>query len=356
MNLSIGAGVVGWTGGIACFQPSTGYGVDASAATGLVAVGRWTQDFSNSGGASGAMAIDVEQGTFKYYSGTGVDLITQANVGGIAWIIDDQTLGLTNGGGARSPAGIIVQVDSDGGVWCEMSLSTAATLLALLGTAAASTAMYARAVVTALSGAYTGSTTGTLTASANAAFGTQDGVATLAVGDVVWLQEGLTNLTAASDAGPYVIQSLGSASSKWILSRPSWWASGAQIPQHPVDIGPEGTFWQGTQWKSFAVKGSNTVDANAPKAFVGCVTQSVMLVAGTVTISNVGILSASKTGIGATRTTANTCTATTGGYQCNGAPTAGAIGTGSVVVFATVAAGTINNADVSTLSVTITNW
>ncbi len=60
--------------------------------------------------------------------------------------------------------------------------------------------------------------------------------------------------------------------------------------------------------------------------------------------------------IGFTRSTANTCTATTGGYVLNGAATPGVLGTASFAVMASVAAGTINNADISTLQALVCNW
>jgi len=117
--------------------------------------------------------------------------------------------------------------------------SVLADLNTLFGTSeGAGNAFTARAVVSLLSGAYTGSGTGTLTASANAAFGTQDGVSTLAVGDVVLLQAGTTNLTAAKDAGPYTISVLGSGTVKWVLTRPLWWATGATAPlSQRIEIG-----------------------------------------------------------------------------------------------------------------------
>jgi hypothetical protein len=53
--------------------------------------------------------------------------------------------------------------------------------------------------------------------------------------------------------------------------------------------------------------------------------------------------------------TANTCAATDGGYVLNGNPTPGVVGTASAEIMASVLAGTINNVDVSSLHITITN-
>src|SRR5262249_6780178 len=76
--------------------------------------------------------------------------------------------------------------------------------------------------------AYGGTGTGALTESANGALAAQDGL-TIAVGDILFLPHGLTNVTAA-DVGPWVVTGLGGASSKWTLVRPSWWPHGSAIP------------------------------------------------------------------------------------------------------------------------------
>lgn len=215
-----------------------------------------------------------------------------------------------------------------------------------------------RAVVTTLQ-AYGGSTTGILTETANGAISAADGV-TLAVGDVVFIQEGTTNLTAASDAGPYMVTALGGASAKWVLTRPSWWQTGAAIQESQViDASGEGTLYAGTSWRAFCGKGQ-IVDTNDPVFWVREVTQSITLAAGTAIISNVGIRSASKSNVFLTRTATGGTVTSTIAYcptaaGANGI-TAGALGTGSVVVQATVAAGTIANADTSTLAATVFNW
>jgi hypothetical protein len=64
------------------------------------------------------------------------------------------------------------------------------------------------------------------------------------------------------------------------------------------------------------------------------------LVAGTVTVTDAQVVATSRVVV--TRNIANTCTNTTGGYQVTKT-------TGSFTVIACVAAGTINNADISTL-------
>ncbi len=110
----------------------------------------------------------------------------------------------------------------------------------------------------------------------------------------------------------------------------------------------------GTTWV-VTNTGTSVVGTTTFTMFPRSVTQSITLVAGTATITNVPVVSATKTGVYGVRTTANTSTATTGGYHPVGAMTPGALGTASIVYDATVAAGTINNADISTLAVTIVN-
>ncbi len=217
----------------------------------------------------------------------------------------------------------------------------------------ATTAIYsgdrARGVLTAL-GAGTFAL-GVYTATANGAMAAQDGL-TIAVGDTVLILEGTTNLTNAYDGGPYVVTSLGSAGSQVVLTRPAWWAHGATVqPGAQVHVAA-GTLWANTFWKS-CVAAAVVVGTTATQLIVGRVSVlAQVLVAGTKTLSGVPLLASAS--VVFNRTTANT-TALTIWYN----PitlTPGAIGTASLVVNAQVAAGTINAADISTLTVTIVNW
>lgn len=215
----------------------------------------------------------------------------------------------------------------------------------------------ARAVVTTLQ-AYGGTGTGTLTESANGAISAADGV-TLAVGDIVFIQEGTTNLTAAKDAGPWQVVALGDGSNKWSLIRPSWWTHGAAVIQGvTIELGGEGTAYAGTSWKSFAGTGK-LVGTDAPVFWPKAVQGSTALVGGTFTIS-APVRSTTKTAVSLARiATGGTVTSTIRycptSAGANGL-TAGVIGVGQVVVQATVAAGTIANTDTSTLAWRVQNW
>jgi hypothetical protein len=355
-----------WGGGMVASDTS-GNLVKADAGTAVIVLGTARKNVNNLNtnppfGAAGAIVAEVVLGVQPMNISTDGGAITNANRYQDVFVVDDQTISLSDGGGARLRAGYLFNIDPTSGLANVMFGDATPTARAAAGGAAsASTAYKARAVVTALSGAYTGSTTGVLTASANAAFGTQDGVATLAVGDTVFLPEGTTNITAASDAGPYVITALGAAGAKWILTRPSWWETaavvGTAVPIGAIiEIGGEGTNYGGSEWKIFAAKGQ-IIDTNAPLLWPKVLNRSVTLVAGTATaITNMPVRGTTgQTAITFFRTTINTATATIQ-YGVVPVPTAGAIGTASIVPMAQVGAGTINNADISTLIMTVTNW
>jgi hypothetical protein len=207
---------------------------------------------------------------------------------------------------------------------------------------------FARLATAAALAAYTAAG-GVLTANANGAMATVDGVAP-AVGDRILLTAG----AAAADNGLYVVTSLGGASAKFVLTRAPDWYTGAVLPPATTCEVSEGTLYAQSTWKN-TTAGFCTVDTSACTMYPRMVSQSLALVAGTTTITNVPILSATKTLVTSNRTTANT-TASTITYQTVGAMTPGLVGTASLVYDATVAAGTINAADVSTLTISVFNW
>lgn len=89
--------------------------------TDLVAgVARATVD--NTGGAQGAKDVEVRRGLFTFENSTAGDLIAQANVGAVCYVVDDQTVALTNGGATRGIAGRILGVTADGKVLVQVGL------------------------------------------------------------------------------------------------------------------------------------------------------------------------------------------------------------------------------------------
>ena len=82
------------------------------------AVGRADAPADNSGGAAGDLTVDVRKGIFRFANSAGADEIGPEDVEGTAYIVDDETVALTDGGATRSVAGKIYDVDAQG-VWIE---------------------------------------------------------------------------------------------------------------------------------------------------------------------------------------------------------------------------------------------
>lgn len=112
-----------WGGALAVLD--AGYLAPGRTAASLVCVGRIRKTSDNTNGASGDLTGLVEAGTFKWGNSSSGDLIAQANVGSPCYVVDDQTVALTSNSGARSLAGIIQGVDSDG-VWVQSGLGISA--------------------------------------------------------------------------------------------------------------------------------------------------------------------------------------------------------------------------------------
>jgi hypothetical protein len=300
--------------------------------------------------------ITVRPGILGGFStGTGVNEVTADDVDAPCFAYDDDTVYLTDLGGTLSFAGFVDGIGADGKIFVRMSF-TERSLYALISagqsTAGLTDSIGARAVVTALPVCTVSG--GVLTVTATNSGATYDGV-TGAVRDIVVIPEGTTNLPAAADAGPYRITQLHASGVKLILSRPAGWAHGDTISQHArISVSGEGTLYKNSIWKSTSTA-ALVVGTDAPALYPDSVTQAATLVAGTFTVSNVPILSATKSDISFTRTTPNTVTLTANGYDPS-TITPGVLGTASLVYQAKVAAGTINVADVSTGNVTIRNF
>lgn len=183
----------------------------------------------------------------------------------------------------------------------------------------------------------------------------RDGV-TYAQGDVVLL----AGQTSKSQNGLYYVGLVNAGTAP--LTRVPDFATGtvfsAGQPQ-VCEVG-EGTLFSNTTWK-ITTAGVITVDTTAHDWFPREVTQSVTLVTGFVTVTNVPILSTTKTaGIFMPTNFSGASTTVSyrnGAYASGGAATvAGVAGTGSISVTALVAAGTFNTNDVGTGSLTIINW
>lgn len=95
---------------------ATGKGTPGATATTLKGLGRVKRTVT-SGGAD-VVQVEYERGLFRYANSAAGDAITAADIGGSAYMVDDQTVAKTNGTNTRSVAGIIRDVDALG-VWVE---------------------------------------------------------------------------------------------------------------------------------------------------------------------------------------------------------------------------------------------
>ena len=167
----------------------------------------------------------------------------------------------------------------------------------------------------------------------------------------------LTNQTTAAQNGIYVVGTVGGGTAA--LTRADDFASGDAIVNGSVVEVSEGTIFAGSSWKAMCT-GACVVGTDDPLFYPRVIKSTVTLTAGAITMGSAQglfLFSTTKSQVTITRNTANTSTATTGGYAAPVASrTAGKSGTAAVLVRAEVAAGTLNNADVSTLDVVITNW
>lgn len=96
---------------------TAGYAVPAADTAGQSVIGRAEETVDNRGVLySAAKAIKVARGIFRWANG---DAATDADIGKIAYVTDDQTVNKT-GGGQNIIAGSIVDTDSSG-VWVDTS-------------------------------------------------------------------------------------------------------------------------------------------------------------------------------------------------------------------------------------------
>lgn len=102
--------------GAMVMRNASGYLVEGQTATGLVGAGVAMERVDNSTGAAGELACDYRPGTFRFGNSAAADEITIADIGSVAFAVDDQTVAKTDGTATRSPAGIIDAVD-ERGVW-----------------------------------------------------------------------------------------------------------------------------------------------------------------------------------------------------------------------------------------------
>ena len=103
-------------GGAIVVTDANGFAKPGLTSTTVKAWGRCEKAVNNTGGADGAVQVLVRQGVFFYENSSAGDLIAADDVGKVVFIVDDQTVALTDGGATRSKAGVVYAVDSFGKV------------------------------------------------------------------------------------------------------------------------------------------------------------------------------------------------------------------------------------------------
>lgn len=189
-----------------------------------------------------------------------------------------------------------------------------------------------------------------LTAFVSVSGGTiRDGV-TYVQGDVVLL----AGQTSKSQNGLYYVGAVASGSAP--LTRVPDFATGTVLAAAQTCEVSEGTLFAQTTWK-ITTAGAITVDTTNHDWYPRAVTQQITLAASTFTVSNVPVLSATKTNVVCSGSVGGTPIAGTVGYGPVGALTPGTVGTASIVLDA-LASGMAKNGttDTSVFNCTIINW
>ena len=106
---------------------ATGYAEPASTATGLVALGVFSHYQDNTDGADGDQTVEIERGYFHFANSASADAIAVTDIGKACYLVDDQTVALTDGTSSRSLAGIVDDVDANG-VWVHIDPTSGVNL------------------------------------------------------------------------------------------------------------------------------------------------------------------------------------------------------------------------------------
>ena len=97
---------------------ASGFAVPATATAANITIGMAKASVNNTGGANGALTVDVDRGVFRFGNSAAADLIARTEITATVYVVDDQTVAKTNSGGTRPAAGKCFDVDASG-VWVE---------------------------------------------------------------------------------------------------------------------------------------------------------------------------------------------------------------------------------------------
>lgn len=115
VSVPVKAGAVIHAGVIVCAD-ATGYAVEGKTASDLTYLGRADHYMDNTKGADGAAFVLVRRGKAFKWANEPTDPVKQPMLGHRCYLVDNQTVAATDGGGKRSKAGSVAGIDADG-VW-----------------------------------------------------------------------------------------------------------------------------------------------------------------------------------------------------------------------------------------------
>lgn len=104
-----------WKKGWHLATDSTGFAVKFTEALGLKSAGLALEDVDNTGGADGAITSECVSSPFVQENGTAGDVLAIADLGSVVYMADNQTACKTSNDGARSPGGVLIDLDADTG-------------------------------------------------------------------------------------------------------------------------------------------------------------------------------------------------------------------------------------------------
>jgi hypothetical protein len=125
--LTIAADTLIYQGAVIAVNTS-GYVVPGSASPALKVLGWSRGRIDNTDGAAGAIKVPYCRKPIRMVNSAGVDAITNADVGELCYLVDDQTVARTSGGGDRPVAGRVREVHATAGVLVEFDISDSGSL------------------------------------------------------------------------------------------------------------------------------------------------------------------------------------------------------------------------------------
>ncbi len=116
------ANQVFFAGGVVIIK-TDGFAYVGVTGTGQLIPGVCAFDLDTTGLADGAKDVILTGGTIGVFENSAnADLIAEDDIGKRCYLVDDETMALTNGGSTRSDAGMVFDVDADGRVTVQFEL------------------------------------------------------------------------------------------------------------------------------------------------------------------------------------------------------------------------------------------